>query len=132
MSGSGAPLIAHFAISGIPAADGWPAPTLPSHKGAPSKALPGLEVLNLFITTGCDPRHRHPTPRVRKCPQIGAARSVPVSPDGQRNCPKPIFSALGGAKSLFRNILTISPLNSKILSVLPCNSVIPKRPGGGG
>ena len=36
------------------------------------------------------------------------------------------------AKSLFQNILQISPLNSKILSVLACNSMIPIEEGEGG
>src|ERR1019366_4001309 len=62
---------------------------------------------------------------------IGAVKRCAVPQDGPRSCPKAIFSALWQAKPLFRNILHISPLNSKILRDFPPNHVIPIDRGEG-
>src|SRR5271163_1897354 len=63
-----------------------PAPTLYHSSHPATTAL-------FFITLTRDDRHRQPSPPVRQCPQIGAARSVPVPRNGpavrsksHRNC----------------------------------------------
>ena len=62
----------------------------------------------------------------------GAVKSVPVNQYGPRSCPKTIFSAILEAKSLFRKIFHISPLNPKILREFLAESLIPIDKGEGG
>jgi hypothetical protein len=69
------------------------------------------------VTIKCDPRHRQPLRRVPECP---LAKVQEVCPPARRPCQElpRIFKhssrAKSKTKSLFMNILALSPLNSKI------------------
>ena len=97
------PLIAHFAMSGIPPRAGPRQPFL-LMRALRSSLAGGLEFNhhNRAVSTITD----FPPHQVRECPLIGGVRSVPVSQDGPRSCPKP-FSALFDKLSPYSGIFYV-------------------------